>query len=72
MENVVSKKFGKGVIFHLFLLLLLLFFICSTLYSWEGLNEVLYFHSAELFNSTSLQINFVYLAVSLSLPGAVV
>lgn len=44
---------------------------------WEALNEVLYFQSAqtdsaELFNSTSSQINFVYPAVSLALTGAVV
>ena len=44
---------------------------------WEGLNEVLYFQpaqtdSAELFDSTSSWINFVYSAVSLSPAGSVV
>lgn len=67
------------MIVHLFFIIaaLIIYLQYILFFLWEGLNEVLYFQSAqtdsaELFISTSLQINFVYPAVSLSLTGAVV
>lgn len=58
-------KIRKGVVFTCSVIaFLVIYFQYLRFFLWKGINEILYFQSpqtdsAELFNSTSLQINFV-------------